>query len=479
MITGNITIKSENSEYGIETNADSMVMDANNNQKSAFNAKPYITSSGVKSYLSGLSSDIPFYFCYKAFDKSDNEISLQNTNKKYGTLGADVVSDSPYEISIEDSELSGKVSYLKLILSVNNSIVYTKIIYLNRDLPIVISRSEVWSSGLTFNNGNLIISDNVVYQWNYPHAGNSAVNPTTDITNNPTTTHWVAYQQWTLLATKVIMAAFAMLGGAVFSGDYMFSQQGVDAGGNATSDYSGFTNESGTAFQPNILINFLTGLIRSRKGEFIDATIKDCKGIDGVFSRIEALSDDGYSQMLLTANLIRFLGQYSSVFMGGDTTPSSGGGVFYVPLRVSVDRNTTGSINANIGALLSAKGASAYDDVPYSGNHALYITDGDICGLRLRTRRISTSQTLDKMDTRILCLAHSAITVTLPSGCEDGQMYIIRIMNGKAPVTIAPASGTVCWNGTVSTSTYFEDSCTRIVIYDKVNNQWSIGTSAV
>ena len=293
------------------------------------------------------------------------------------------------------------------------------------------------------------------------------------------TAHWKPFNEFQSVWAKIVMSEFGKLASAVFSGDYMFSQQGVDASGNATSDYSGFTNESGTAFQPNILINFLTGLIRSRKGEFIDATIKDCKGINGAFSRIEALSDDGYSQMLLTANLIRFLGQYSSVYMGGDTTPSSGGGVFYVPLRVSVDRSTTGSINANIGIHLSAKGASAYDDVPYSGNHAIYIPEGDICGLRLRTRRISTSQTLSKMDTRILCLANSAITVTLPSGCEDGQMYIIRIMNGKAPVTIAPASGTVCWDGTVSASTYFEDSCTRIVIYDKVNNQWSIGTSAV
>ena len=272
MITGNITIKSENAEYGIETNADSVAMDANNVQKNAFTAKPYVLSGGVKSYLSGLSSDVPFYFLYQAYDKSDNEVSLQNTGKKYGTSGADVVADSPYNISIEDSEASGKVSYIKLTLSVNGTIVYTKRIYLNRDLPIAFARSEAWSTGLTFKNGQVIIVDNVVYQWDYPHAGNSLVNPSADISSNPTTTHWTAYQQWTVLATKIIMAAFALLGGAVFSGDYMYSQQGKDANGNATSNYNLFdATKLGTSncpFTPNLYFNYKTGDTYQGNGTF-------------------------------------------------------------------------------------------------------------------------------------------------------------------------------------------------------------------
>ena len=272
MIAGNITIKSENAEYGIETNADAVAMDANNIQKSTFSAKPYIISSGVKSYLSGLSSEIPFYFAWQAFDKSDNEVSLQNTEKKYGTSGADVVADSPYNVSVEDSEASGKVSYLKLTLSVNDVIVYTKRIYLNRDLPVGFARSETWSAGLTFKNGQLIIVDNVVYQWDYPHSGNSSTNPSADVANNPTTTHWTAYQQWTVLATKIIMAAFALLGGAVFSGDYMYSQQGKDAAGNATSNYDLFDatklGTSNCSFTPNLYFNFKTGDTYQGNGNF-------------------------------------------------------------------------------------------------------------------------------------------------------------------------------------------------------------------
>lgn len=293
MISGNITLKAENSEYGIETNADSVAMDANNLQKGSFSAKPYIVSSGVKSYLSGLSSDISFYFAWQAFDKSDNEVSLQNSNKKYGTSGADVVSDSPYNISIEDSEASGKVSYLKLTLSVNSTVVYTKRIYLNRDLPVVFARSEVWSSGLAFNNGQVIISNGVVYQWSYPHSGNSAVDPTDDIANNPTTTHWIAYQQWTLLATKIIMAAFALLGGAVFSGDYMYSQQGKDANGNATSNYNLFdASKLGTAncpFTPNLYFNYKTGDTYQANGTFSG----NLKGVSGSFKSLMCVDNDG------------------------------------------------------------------------------------------------------------------------------------------------------------------------------------------
>lgn len=87
--------------------------------------------------------------------------------------------------------------------------------------------------------------------------------------------HWQLISHYLYAIYQMIIADFGKVASAVFKGHYMFSQQGVDASGNATSDYSGFTDENGTAFQPNILMNFLTGLSRSRKGEFID-----CKAVN-------------------------------------------------------------------------------------------------------------------------------------------------------------------------------------------------------
>ena len=63
--------------------------------------------------------------------------------------------------------------------------------------------------------------------------------------------------------TKVLMADYGQLSSAIFNGDFMISQQGVDSNGNSSSDYTSFNSDSGS-FTPNIMINFLTGAIKSR-----------------------------------------------------------------------------------------------------------------------------------------------------------------------------------------------------------------------
>lgn len=63
---------------------------------------------------------------------------------------------------------------------------------------------------------------------------------------------------------------------------------------------------------------------------------------------------------------------------------------------------------------LSVTGAKAYDDMVYTGNSALYIPEGRISGFRLRQRRLSTSQTLSKMDSIILSIARNGCNVHTP-----------------------------------------------------------------
>ena len=131
----------------------------------------------------------------------------------------------------------------------------------------------------------------------------------------------------------------------------------------------------------------------------------------------------------------------------------------------------TGDYSPNVGLNVYATGAIAKDDLAYSGNHALYITKGDICGFRLRTRRVNASMTLDKMDSNIIAVTKD-ITLTLPtSDVEDGQMYFIRNLT----------DGNVRINGRVSvlddpsiTGSYADLGAgyLAILMYDKVNNKW-------
>lgn len=148
-------------------------------------------------------------------------------------------------------------SYSKKLCSLSVNIV--------RESPIPFPRSEAWTIDLKFQNGEYIMVDNVIYMWKNPVMGNSLVSPETDVLNNPETTSWIAYQNWPLLSTQILMANFAKLASAVFYGDYMFSQQGIDKRGIATTAYDDFGKET---FTPNFQVNFKTGEINALKGTF-------------------------------------------------------------------------------------------------------------------------------------------------------------------------------------------------------------------
>jgi hypothetical protein len=93
----------------------------------------------------------------------------------------------------------------------------------------------------------------------------TGINPKTDYAANGSSATWLLMEHYKALFVEIFMANFAKLASAVFKGDYMFSQHGVDANGNDSTDFSKFTDASGTAFIPNILIDFLTGEFRGRK----------------------------------------------------------------------------------------------------------------------------------------------------------------------------------------------------------------------
>ena len=202
----------------------------------------------------------------------------------------------------------------------------------------------------------------------------------------------------------------------------------------------------------------------------ITATGGNIGGFNISTSSMESVS--GNNAMLLSANLVRFTGSYSSVFIGADTFPSSSGGAILCPSRISVNRNITNTAYGNVGMYFDIQGSHAYDDndFQYTGNHALYIVKGDICGFRLRLRRISKSTTLSVMDSVIMAVT-SGITLTVPSTAEDGQFYWIRNVSG-GNVTIA-GTNLVGWNsGEVSTSIGLAKSKAAAMYYDKVNNRW-------
>ncbi|WP_300877968.1 phage tail protein [uncultured Bacteroides sp.] len=238
-------------------------------------------------------------------------------------------------------------------------------------------------------------------------------------------------------------------------------------------------------------INFVGKTIIN--GNFIvdekgNLTLKNINAIDGTFSgtvkagngnvggfkiedsRLVATSEN--DKMLLSPSLIRFTNEYVSTCIGANTIPSSSGGHLIAPLHINVKRNASiydSFINTCL--VLSVEGAKSDDDIIITGNHALYIEKGGICGFRLRTRRITTSTTLGLMDSIILTI-RKGITLTLPTGAvEDGQMYFIRnhsdgdvFVHGKISPLGYPTSG--------NTNVHIPGGYMGTFIYDVVNNVW-------
>lgn len=313
----------------------------------------------------------------------------------------------------------------------------------------------VWASGQTYV-WNADYRDKVIYLIGGVYYNFLVKNYGASVTSAPTSangdSNWEAMQKFVNIATDTLFADGANVAGFMFKNNVLKSH-----------------NDEGET----LLINGVTGYFKCKNAE-ITGTITSTKGNIGGFTissaSLEAVS--GNNAMLLSANLVRFTGSYSSVFIGADTFPSSSGGAILCPSRISVNRNITNTAYGNVGMYFDIQGSHAYDDndFQYTGNHALYIVKGDICGFRLRLRRISKSTTLSVMDSVIMAVT-SGITLTVPSTAEDGQFYWIRNVSG-GDVTIA-GTNLVGWNsGEVSTSIGLAKSKAAAMYYDKHNNKW-------
>ena len=344
--------------------------------------------------------------------------------------------------------------------------------------PIIFPRPETeWSSSLTFKNGEVIMLDDTVYMWCSRVSGNTSVNPKTYIANGTLPRVWAAYQNWPLLCTQMFLAQFAKIGSAVFMGDYMLSQYGKNAGGSVITDYRQFDSsklgQAGCPFTPRVYVDWKTGKVYMDYAE-VAGTINAKDGTIGGFEihdgYIGAAGSGTFGELSINRNFIRVGDSSCYAFIGAGLLSMFG----LTEAAARLENKKTGSMRPNIGAYISVTGIgrTGMDDktgVSY-GNHALYVPKGDICGFRLRTRRVNASQTLSLMDSVILCVNSSNITLTLPSGAEDGQMYFIR-KRSTGNITL---SGRIQRDfGNTVSSINIGNQTLCIVIYDQTNNLWT------
>lgn len=122
-------------------------------------------------------------------------------------------------------------------------------------------------------------ADGNFYALNYegPWKGTDQVysTPSESYTNNQR--YWIRFEGYEAIHTKIGIIANGLIGSAVFNGNYMFSQQGVDANGVMTTAYENFGTDN---FTPNYQVNFATGDVTMNKGNISNQILYNYRFLD-------------------------------------------------------------------------------------------------------------------------------------------------------------------------------------------------------
>ena len=228
------------------------------------------------------------------------------------------------------------------------------------------------------------------------------------------------------------------------------------------------------------------GTITAVSGVFTDATVTgtiyaEAGTIGGFTIEEDCLTNytSGKYGLYLSQSLIRYYDAEVGAYFGQNTIDASVGD-YVAPVRVEVSRTSSDAYSAaNVGLWIDVQGLSQYNAYPISGNHALLIPYGDICGLRVKTRSLTADATLTKYDSFVSVYTTSdSITISLPvTGIEVGQVYWIK-RTGSNSLIIATEDGSslICSGATkyLATKT-FTGGSTIMVIWD--GTYWQLGWS--
>ena len=299
------------------------------------------------------------------------------------------------------------------------------------------------------------------------------------------TSYWTVAQNIEFLATKVIVADAAdvqvLSGGSVVVKDENQTIVGGMTGGTSSSlnDIIIWAGDTASNMGSAPFRVCEDGSFIATKGSIGGFTIGSdyIESIDGAY---DSTYNGTSSKFFLYSSSDGLLGFSSTVnssgqkwaILGLNCLPLTTEATAMLRIEDIIPSDTEFSYN-KIGAYINMKGAHQYDDAGYT-NVAIYIPAGKVCGFRPAVRRVKSSRTLSKVDSMIFITA-SNITLTLPSGCEDGQMYMIQPYGNSAFIAC-------------SGSDTFEDNSTSkglvgyvlyFIIYDSVNSKWSLGYSNV
>lgn len=304
-------------------------------------------------------------------------------------------------------------------------------------------RIRDWATGQQYMQGkdgedfyDVVVYESKLYLCTKTHTSSSANNPITSVSSY--LGYWEIAQDWVFVATRLLLAE-------------KIKADQIDADGITAKDVD------------------ITGKITATSGSFTGTVYAQQGQIGGLKISGNSLTNEGFDNdaMIVMRN------DDKNVFTGIGVNVWPASAANFTALCRLENNQSRSAYNTNIALFAEASGVptTGTDTDPDYGNHAIYMPKGDICGFRLRARRITASKTLSLMDSIIFCLNTSTITLTLPSSPEDGQLYLIRKVN----------TGNVLIRGTIQrdygSGTVNEVQITNrslyIVMYNKSYGHWT------
>lgn len=193
----------------------------------------------------------------------------------------------------------------------------------------------------------------VFYDGMYYYLSSIGTYKSEHIVNNPSTDifYWSPLENFGAVFTQIGIISNGLIGSAVFNGDYMFSQKGLDNEGEESTNYEKFRTHYSTgellqdpydpnaAFTPNYCINFKTGDLRSRA---VDKSINDSVAT----AKSEIITDAGNISMRVQETI---MGQLKSA--GIDITAE----------KVKVNGEFEGTMGGTFTGVVKASGLVVLD----------------------------------------------------------------------------------------------------------------------
>lgn len=306
-------------------------------------------------------------------------------------------------------------------------------------------------------------------------------------------TNWEYVSEYKSIIVNCLFGTNAVLGGMVFTAQTQTSVSEYSKGvpniiidGNGGSFVANQATIRGTIYAEsgtfdNCTINETCTITRidAVKGTIGGFTISD----SSIYTKENAYSGGSGVNSFSASKFFLHASGYSSAFLGFSATDKWAGiglntlpsvtGITALARLEDTAANPSGINWTKVGLYLKISGAATYDDVGY-GNSAIYAANGVYTGFRIGTKLTTKSVTLTNMDNMIICYNTAEITVTLPSGCEKGQVLIIRPAGSGKVKVAASSTDKILRDVANSTVTEFEcgSNVMHLFVYDKYNKIW-------